>query len=103
VGCTYGGTFYFETDEAGTTYNYEFDHCQHIANFILTGSAFHDTESGNMGGDVKITGRWTCTVHYERTGDEIHLSGKCEGKSFNLVRSDENSGWIEIPNLRDQK
>jgi hypothetical protein len=103
VGCTYGGTFYFETDEAGTTYNYEFNRCQHIANFILTGSAFHDTENDSIGVDVKIAGRWTCTLHYERNGDQLTLTGKCDGKSFHLERSDENNEWHEVPSLKQLK
>ena len=103
VGCTYGGTLYFETDEAGTTYNFEVNHCQSVANLSLTGSGFHDTEKNYMGADFKMAGRWTCTVHYERMGDHITATGKCNGKPFHLERTDENSDWHQVPNLKETK
>jgi pimeloyl-ACP methyl ester carboxylesterase len=103
VGCTYGGTMYFDTDEAGTTYNFEWNRCQLIANFSLTGSGFHDTENDSMGADVKISGRWSCTLQFERNGGQITMKGKCDGKPFHVERTDENSAWHTIPNLKEPK
>jgi pimeloyl-ACP methyl ester carboxylesterase len=103
VGCTYGGTLYFDTEEDGTTYNVKVKHCQLVANFGLTGSGWHDTVNERMSADLKITGRWSCTVHYERTGDQVHASGKCNGKPFNIERTDENSEWHDVPNLNEPK
>lgn len=48
TGCTYGGTLYFDSDEAGKTYNFAWDRCQLISSLTLTGSGFYDTENDLM-------------------------------------------------------
>jgi len=100
VGCTYGGILSFDTNEAGTTYNFEWNRCQLIANITLTGSGSYEIENDHMAAQVRVQGRWNCTIEYERNGEQIDLNGNCSGKSFNLERSNEKSAWHEAPRLK---
>jgi pimeloyl-ACP methyl ester carboxylesterase len=103
VGCTYGGIFDFQANNAGTRYNFGLDHCEFIANFSMTGKGFYNTENDRFVLEVKTTGRWTCNLKYVRLGEKVNLTGKCNGKSINEDHDDAAQKEHQIPNLREPK
>jgi hypothetical protein len=103
VGCTYGGAFGFDMDNAGTRYRFNFDQCEFIANFEMTGSGRYHIEFDRFALDVKTTGRWMCDVEYVRKGDRINLSGKCNGKPIRADRDDNHRDRHQMPNLSESK
>jgi pimeloyl-ACP methyl ester carboxylesterase len=100
VGCTYGGTFNFDMDSAGTKYRFEFDRCEFIANFRMTGSGRYNIELDRFVLNIKTTGRWTCDVEYVRRGDRINVTGKCNGKPINMDQEDQNKELHRVPELK---
>jgi pimeloyl-ACP methyl ester carboxylesterase len=102
-GCTYGGTFSFGTNEAGTRYNYKWKRCQFVSNFIVTGSGFHNIENNRIRADIKIAGRWTCALHYERSNNQVNLTGKCNGEPINQFFEDKDIERHQIPEVGEPK
>jgi pimeloyl-ACP methyl ester carboxylesterase len=88
VGCTYGGTFEFDMDSAGTKYRFDFDRCAFARNFKMSGEGRYNLELDRFVLDVRITGRWKCDVEYVRRGDRVRVSGKCNGKPIKLEQQD---------------
>jgi hypothetical protein len=84
VGCTYGGTFDFRTNQAGTRHHFDFDRCEFIANFSMTGNGFYHPENDRFVLNVKTTGRWTCNLKYVRTGERLKITGKCNGRPIQI-------------------
>ncbi|HLO32168.1 MAG TPA: alpha/beta fold hydrolase [Anaerolineales bacterium] len=103
VGCTYGGTFNFDTNTAGTKYNFKLNRCELVSNFKLTGTGFYNTELDRFVLDVKTTGRWNCDLRYVRRGENINVTGKCNGKSINTERADKDKAQHEAPSLKQPK
>jgi hypothetical protein len=103
VGCTYGGTFHFDTNNAGTRYLFELTRCEFIANFSLTGDGFYNTENDRFVLHVKTTGRWTCDLKYVRTGERVNITGKCNGKPINQDHDDDDKERHQAPNLKEPK
>ncbi|HEX2993879.1 MAG TPA: hypothetical protein VHP14_03590, partial [Anaerolineales bacterium] len=88
VGCTYGGTFDFNTNTTGMRYLFDLDRCEFIANFKMTGAGSYNTENDRFTLAVKTTGRWTCDLKYSRLGDRVNVTGKCNGKPIKMDRVD---------------
>ena len=103
VGCTYGGSFDFDTNNAGTRYLFNFDQCEFTANFRMTGSGLYNIETDRFVLNVKTTGRWTCDVEYVRNGDRINLSGKCNGRPIKADRDDNHRDRHQMPSLGESK
>jgi hypothetical protein len=57
AGCTYGGIFNFHTNNAGTRYLFDFDHCEFVANFRMTADGSYHPEMDRFVLDIKATGR----------------------------------------------
>jgi pimeloyl-ACP methyl ester carboxylesterase len=103
TGCTYGGTFNFTTNNAGTRYLFDLDQCEFIANFRLTGDGFYNIENDRFVLEVKTSGRWTCNLKYVRHGERLNITGKCNGKSINADRDDDAREKHQVPNLNKPK
>lgn len=103
VGCTYGGTFNFDTNNAGTRHLFDFDHCELIANFKMTGDGSYHTENDRFVLDIRTAGRWTCSLRYVRTGERIKITGKCNGKPINADRDDDDREKHKMPNSNEPK
>ena len=103
VGCTYGGTFAFEANNTGARYNFTLDHCAFTHNFIMTGTGFYNTNTDRFVLDVDTAGRWKCDLKYDRKGEKVKVTGKCDGKKFNADRFDEDHFWHTFPDLRELK
>jgi hypothetical protein len=103
TGCTYGGTFNFTTNNAGTRYLFDLDQCEFIANFRLTGQGFYNIERDRFVLMVKTTGRWTCNLKYVREGEKLNITGKCNGKSIDAGRDDDAREKHQVPNLNEPK
>ena len=103
VGCTYGGTFDFRTNSAGTRYIFGFDHCEFIANFSMTGKGSYNTENDRFVLELKTTGRWTCNLKYVRLGEKVNLTGRCNGASVNEDHDDADKENHQVPNLKQPK
>ena len=99
VGCTYGGTFDFDMDSAGTKYRFDFDRCAFAKNFKMTGWGRYNIELDRFVLDVKITGRWRCDVEYVRRGDRINISGTCNGKPVNADQEDKHKEQHQFPSF----
>jgi pimeloyl-ACP methyl ester carboxylesterase len=103
VGCTYGGIFGFESNNAGTRYVFDIDHCEFIANFSMTGNGSYNTENDRFTLVVKTTGRWTCDLKYSRLADRLHITGKCNGKPIETEQADPDSARHQVPDLQEPK
>lgn len=103
TGCTYGGTFDFTTNNAGTRYLFDFHQCEFIANLRLSGDGFYNTENDRFVLDVKTSGRWSCNLKYVRFGEKLNITGKCDGKSIKADRDDDDREKHRVPNLSEPK
>lgn len=103
VGCTYGGTFDFALSNDGIKYLFEFDRCEFMDNFSITGTGRYHTELDRFVLDIKTTGRWTCDVRYVRRGERINVSGKCNGKPVKVDLNDSDQDKHQMPNLSAPK
>jgi len=103
TGCTYGGTFDFDINSAGTRYNFGLDRCAFTSNFKMTGTGSYNTENDRFMLDVMTTGRWTCDLRYVRRGERINVTGACDGKSINEDRADKDKEWHEMPAFQESK
>lgn len=103
VGCTYGGALNFAANNAGTRYNFTLDKCAFTTNFIMTGSGFYNINNDRFVLEVKTTGRWKCDLQYVRTGENINVTGKCDGRSINENRNDDDRDKHKAPDHRENK
>ncbi|HET9906250.1 MAG TPA: alpha/beta fold hydrolase [Anaerolineales bacterium] len=103
VGCTYGGTLNFTTNNAGTRYLFNLDKCAFTTNFIMTGSGFYNLNNDRFVLEVKTTGRWKCDLKYVRSGERINITGRCDGKSINENRNDDDRDKHIAPDHRENK
>lgn len=99
VGCTYGGSFYFDLSNDGIKYLFEFDRCEFTANFRMTGTGRYNTELDRFVLDIKTTGRWTCDVQYIRRGDRVNINGTCNGKPIQADLEDSDRAKHQMPDL----
>jgi hypothetical protein len=103
VGCSYGGTFDFAPNNAGTRYNFQLDRCEFTSNFKMTGLGFYNPEKDRFVLGVTTTGRWTCDLLYTRYGERINIAGKCDGKPINLDFDDDDLDKHQIPSFHGPK
>ena len=103
IGCTYGGVFDFDMDAVGTKYRFNFERCAFTKNFSMTGSGRYNLELDRFVLNVKTTGRWSCNVQYVRRGEQIRITGKCNGKPVNANLSDVNRDQHQMPDLNAPK
>lgn len=82
IGCTYGGTLSFEPNNSGTRSNFSFDKCAFVNNFVMTGTGYYNANTDRFVLKVSITGRWKCNLTYDRKGENIKITGKCDGKKI---------------------
>lgn len=101
VGCTYGGKLGFDANNAGTKLNFSFDKCAMTTNFIMTGTGFYNTNNDRFVLDVSTTGRWKCNLKYDRRGDRIKITGKCDGKNITSDHFDTEYFWHNFPELEE--
>lgn len=102
-GCTYGGTFNFSTNNAGTRYLFKFNQCEFIANFRMSGNGFYNTENDRFVLEVKTTGRWACNLQYVRFGEKLNITGTCNGKSISADRDDDAREKHQVPHLTEPR
>jgi pimeloyl-ACP methyl ester carboxylesterase len=103
VGCTYGGTFDFDMDNASTKYRFNFDQCEFFANFRMTGWGRYHIELDRFVLNIQTTGRWTCNVEYVRRGERVTVTGKCNGKPVHADRDDSDRDRHQMPDLNEPK
>ena len=103
VGCTYGGTLDFATNFAGTRNKFTLNKCAFTTNFIMTGTGSYNFNNDRFVLEVKTTGRWKCELKYVRAGENINITGRCDGKSINENRHDEDQDRHNAPDHREIK
>ncbi len=103
VGCTYGGALDFAPNEFGTGYDLSLNKCAFTTNFIMTGTGSYDGTVDEFILGVKTTGRWKCDLTYIRTGEEVSITGKCDGKSVREHHSDEDHDLHRSPDFKEPK
>ena len=69
----------------------------------MTGSGRYNLELDRFVLNVKTTGRWSCNVQYVRRGEQIRITGKCNGKPVNANLSDVNRDQHQMPDLNAPK
>lgn len=99
VGCTYGGTLDFALNEDGTGYDLSLNKCTFTNNFIMTGTGSYDGTMDQFTLSVKTAGRWKCNLIYTRTGEDISVTGTCDGKFMKEKHTDEDSELHKVPEL----
>jgi pimeloyl-ACP methyl ester carboxylesterase len=103
LGCTYGGTFDFDMDNAGTKYRFNFDRCAFTNNVKMTGWGRYNIELDRFVLNIKTTGRWTCNIQYVRRGERINITGKCNGKPVKADLADVDRDKHQMPDLNAPK
>jgi pimeloyl-ACP methyl ester carboxylesterase len=103
VGCTYGGTLDFAANNAGTRYTFTLNKCALTTNFIMTGTGYYNLNNDRFVLEVKTTGRWKCDLKYVRSAEKINITGRCDGRSINENRNDEDRDKHKAPEHREFK
>jgi hypothetical protein len=103
LGCTYGGVFEFDMDNAGTKYRFNFDRCAFTKNFRMTGWGRYNIELDRFVLNIKTTGRWSCNVQYVRRGEQIRITGKCNGKPVRADFAVADRDQPQMPDLNAPK
>lgn len=101
VGCNYGGAFGYELNNAGTRVNFSLDKCAFAYNFLMTGTGYYNFENDRFVLNVSTTGRWKCNLRYDRRGENIKITGKCDGKNFNSDDFDTEHFWHNVPDFEE--
>ena len=101
VGCTYGGVLGFNANNAGTRFSFALNKCAFTNNFIMTGNGFYSTVNDRFVLNVTTTGRWKCNLKYDRKGENIKVTGKCDGKNFNADEFDTERLWHFYPDFEE--
>lgn len=99
VGCNYGGTLGFQMNNAGTRINFSLNKCAFVEKFIMTGTGFYHIGNDRFVLDVSTTGRWKCKLKYDRQGENIKITGKCDGKNINSSHFDTEYLWHLPPDF----
>lgn len=103
IGCTYGGVINFSSNEEGTGYGFSLNKCAFTTNFIMTGSGSYDTNADEFVLAVNTQGRWKCDLEYNRQGENIDVSGKCDGKRVKENHHDEEHDLHDAPDHKEPK
>jgi hypothetical protein len=93
----------FAPNEDGTVFDFSLDKCAFTANFILTGSGSYDTNVDGFGLVVQTQGRWKCDLEYNRQGEAVDVSGKCDGKRVKENHHDEEHDLHDAPDHKEPK
>ena len=101
IGCNYGGALGFQMNNAGTRVNFSLNKCQLATHFAMTGTGFYNFNTDRFVLDVTTTGRWKCSLRYDRKGENIKITGKCDGKNINSDDFDTEHLWHNIPNFEE--
>ncbi len=101
TGCNYGGVLGFQMNNAGTRVNFSLNKCAFTTNFIMTGTGFYNFENDRFVLDVTTTGRWKCNLRYDRRGETIKITGKCDGKKINSDHFDTEHFWHNFPDFEE--
>lgn len=99
VGCNYGGTLGFELNNPGTRINFTLNKCTFAEKFIMTGAGFYNVNNDRFVLNVSTTGRWKCNLKYDRKGENIKITGKCDGKNINSDYFDTEYLWHLLPDF----
>jgi hypothetical protein len=69
----------------------------------MRGTGFYNLNNDRFVLDVKTTGRWKCDLKYVRTGENINITGRCDGKSINENRNDDDRDRHNAPDHKENK
>ena len=103
TGCAYGGVLGFAPNEFGTGYDLSLNKCSFTNNFIMTGSGSYDGTIDQFILTVKTTGRWKCDLTYTRTGEDVSITGKCNGKFVKEQDKDDDHDSHDFPDFHEPK
>jgi hypothetical protein len=101
TGCTYGGTFNFQTNPAGTRYLFDFNRCEFMENFRVSGNGFYNPNNDRFVLNFSTAGRWTCNLRYMRAGERLNITGKCDGKSIYAKGEDKDPEHHQVPDFAE--
>ncbi|MFN8404825.1 MAG: alpha/beta hydrolase [Anaerolineales bacterium] len=101
IGCNYGGALGFQMNNAGTRVNFSLNKCQLATHFAMTGTGFYNFNTDRFVLDVTTTGRWKCSLRYDRKGENIKITGKCDGKNINSDDFDTEHLWHIFPDFEE--
>ena len=103
IGCNYGGTLGFTSNNAGTKTEFVLKKCALVKNFILTGTGSYNVNNDRFVLNVTTTGRWICDLKYVRKGEAINITGKCDGKLLNENHIDEEQNQHKVHDFNEPK
>jgi hypothetical protein len=86
--CPYGGKMAFELDKESKISNFEFTECEYTEDFVMTGTGYFNTDNGDRGLDVDVSGTKTGHITFELIIDpqSISVTGTYGGQTINFVR-----------------
>lgn len=86
--CPYGGKMAFELDKKAKMENFEFTNCEYTKGFAMTGTGTFNTDSGDRGLDVDVTGVKTGHLTFKLAVNPqgISVTGTYGGEQVNFSR-----------------
>ncbi len=69
----------------------------------MTGTGYYNLNNDRFVLEVKTTGRWKCDLKYVRSAEKINITGRCDGRSINENRNDEDRDKHKAPEHREFK
>jgi hypothetical protein len=86
--CPYGGKLSFELDKKSKMENFTFTQCEYTKGFAMTGTGTFNTDNGDRGLDIDITGTKTGHLKFDITIDpqSITLTGEYGGQKVDIQR-----------------
>ncbi len=103
IGCNYGGTLGFSSNNAGTKTDFVLNKCALVKNFILTGTGLYNVNNDRFVLDVSTTGRWKCDLKYVRKAGAVNITGKCDGRQINENHIDEEYNFHKVREFSESK
>ena len=97
--CGCKGLLGFDSNDAGTVYNFTLEHCAFTKNFTVTGTGSYDTDNDIFILDVVTSGKWKCDLKYVRTGNKTKVTGTCDSKTLVEDSADVDSATHLMPHL----
>lgn len=86
--CPYGGKFGFELDKKAKTENFVFTNCEYTKGFAMTGTGTFNTDSGDRGLDIDVSGAKTGHLTFKLivSPQSISVTGTYGGQTVDFSR-----------------
>lgn len=102
VGCSNGGVLGFAPSAISAVYDFTLTKCAFASDFIMSGNGSYNVDTDEFLLKVSTTGRWKCDLEYTRSGENVSVKGKCDGKPVKENRHDDDHDQHHAPDRQEQ-